>query len=166
MKEGEPFGLIRLEAEQRFDPKQVSVELVSSPEFVAGIWETRYGSLTGHVRRLEREVQVLEIHSLVKRGALTYQQGERMAIFLDLERLGLAQSYYSMSAYRERRRQAVKVGLAANDGAGGPLDVDLESLLRPYATAVSESKEGCRRGGGSAARPTTRAGATSDCIAQ
>jgi hypothetical protein len=137
-KEGEPFGLIRLEAEQRFDPKETPLERVESPEFVASIWKARYGNLSGHVRRLEREVQALEMHDLVKRGELTYQQGERMSAFLDLERLGIAHSYYPASVYRQRRREAVKLGLAANDGTIEPLDVSLASLLQAYTDAVGQ----------------------------
>jgi hypothetical protein len=34
LKTGEPF-LIRLEAEHNFDPKEASVELVRSPQFIA-----------------------------------------------------------------------------------------------------------------------------------
>jgi hypothetical protein len=137
-KEGEPFGLIRLEAEQRFGPKETPVERVESPEFVASLWKARYGGLSGQVRRLEREVQALEIHELVKQGELTYQQGERMSTFLDLERLGVGQSYYPASVYRQRRREAVKLGLAANDGTVEPLDVNLASLLRAYTEAVEQ----------------------------
>lgn len=138
LKQGESFGLIRLEAEQRFDPKQAFVEQVRSPEFVASIWKARYGQLTGEVRRLGREVQALEIHDLVKSGKLTYAQGERVAMFLDMERLGVAQSYYPASVYRQRRREAVKLGFAPNESGATSMDVDLAELLRAYSGAVEE----------------------------
>jgi hypothetical protein len=138
-KQGEPFGLIRLEAEQRFDPKEISVEQVRSAEFVASVWKARFGNLSGQVRRLEREVQALEIHELVKRGDLTYQQGERIAMFLDLERLGLAESYYPASVYSARRREAAKRGFAPNDGSVSPVDVNLSALLAAYLAAVGQA---------------------------
>ena len=52
MKEGEPFGLIRLE--QRFDPKAISLEQVKEPAFAAMVWRLRYGGLAGKVVRLAR----------------------------------------------------------------------------------------------------------------
>lgn len=70
------------------------------------------------------------VHERVKRGELTYWKGERLSMFLDLERHGLAESYYPPSAYRDPRRQAIKLGHATNDGAVEPLEVDLEELLR------------------------------------
>jgi hypothetical protein len=135
MKEGEPFGLIRLEAEQRFDPKAVLLEQVQEPAFAAMIWKQRYGALAGKVIRLAREVQVVGIHERVSRGELTYQQGERLSMFLDLERLGLAASYYPPNVYRQRRREAVKLGYAANDG-GSPLEVEVGDLLAAYVEKV------------------------------
>lgn len=137
-KEGEPFGLIRLEAEQRFDPQEAPLERVQEPSFAAAIWKARFGDLAGTVRRLAREVQAVEIHERVSGKELTYQQGERLAMFLDLERLGLAQSYYPPSIYRQRKREATKLGFAANDGGVGPLDVSLSDLLKAYAGAVEQ----------------------------
>lgn len=141
MKEGEPFGLIRLEAEQRFEPKELLLERVQEPSFAAKVWKSRYGGLVGKVTRLAREVQVVGIHERVKRGELTYQQGERMSVFLDLERLGLAQSYYPAGVYRQRRREAIKLGLASNDGDVAPLEVDLDELLRVHLAAVEGSSQ-------------------------
>jgi hypothetical protein len=139
LKRGQPFGLIRLEAGQRFGPKELPVERVYGPEFIASIWTARYGQLSGSIRRLAREVQALEIHELVTSGKLTYQQGERIAMFLDMERLGLAEGYYPKSVYGARRREAAKLGFAANDGDVPGLLVELEELLRPYRKAVEES---------------------------
>jgi hypothetical protein len=136
MKEGEPFGLIRLEAEQRFDPKALLLEQVQEPAFAAMIWKQRFGGLAGKVVRLAREVQVVEIHERVSRGELTYQQGERLSMFLDLERLGLAASYYPPNVYRERRREAVRLGYAANDAGASPLEVEIGDLLAAYVEKV------------------------------
>jgi hypothetical protein len=138
-KQGEPFGLIRLEAAQRFDPKETQLEVVQDPQFVASIWKARYGNLAGQIRRLGREVQALAIHEDVKRGDVSYAQGERIGMFLDLERLGLSESYYPVSVYRQRRREAVKLGFASNDGTASPLDVNLAELLKPYADAVQQT---------------------------
>jgi hypothetical protein len=100
------------------------------------IWKQRYGGLAGKVVRLAREVQVVEIHERVSQGELTYQQGERLSMFLDLERLGLAASYYPTSVYRQRRREAVKLGYAANDGVASPLEVEVGDLLAVYVEKV------------------------------
>jgi hypothetical protein len=100
------------------------------------VWKSRYGGIDGVVRRLAREVQAVEIHERVSKGELTYAQGERLAMFLDLERLGLAQSYYPGSVNRQRRREAMKLGYASNDGTGAGMEVDLGDLLRAYRTAV------------------------------
>jgi hypothetical protein len=135
-KEGEPFGLIRLEAEQRFDPKEALVSRVHQAEFVASVWRSRYGEISGTVRRLAREVQAMEIHERVKAGEVTYQQGERLSMFLDLERLGIAQSYYPLSVYRQRRREAAKLGYACNEMRCQPLEADLDDLLHAYRGAV------------------------------
>jgi hypothetical protein len=140
LKKDEPFGLIRLEAEQRFDPKQTFVEAVRDVAFFAKVWKSRYGGLAGIVRRLAREVQAVAIHDRVAKGELTYQQGERLAMFLDMERLGLAQSYYPRNAYRDRRREAVRLGYAANDGAVEAIEVDLDELLAVYRSAVDGAR--------------------------
>jgi hypothetical protein len=139
LKSGQPFGLIRLEAEHRFDPKEVMSDRLRSAEFVASIWNARYGQLSGTIRRLGREVQALEIHELVKEGSLTYQQGERLAMFLDMERLGLAESYYPASVYRQRRREAAKLGYANSDPGTEPVDADLGELLGAFRKAVAEA---------------------------
>lgn len=136
MREGEPFGLIRLEAEQRFPPKECPLERVQEAAFAATVWKSRYGGLVGKVTRLAREVQAMEIHERVRSGELTYQQGERLAMFLDIERLGLAESYYPAGAYRQRRREAVKLGYAANESVTNPLEVELHDLLAPYFAAL------------------------------
>lgn len=71
------------------------------------------------------------------KGELTYAQGERLSMFLDLERLGLATSYYPKSVGATRRREAAKLGYAANE-TSLPVDVDLSALLQPYGDVVEE----------------------------
>lgn len=136
LKRGEPFSLIRLEAEERFAPKVCPAESLNDPTFVANIWKSRYGTLTGNVTRLGREVQTLEIAERVERGELDYKQGERLAMFLDLERLGLAKSYYPKSVYAARRREAKKLGYSVSDVGSTPLELDIGSLFRAYLEAV------------------------------
>ena len=135
-KTGEPFGRIRLEAEQRFDPKAVTLEAAAAPAFAEIVWKGRYGELGSKVIRLSREVQAVEIAERVGRGELTYSQGERLAMFLDLERLGLARAYYPKSAYADRRRLASKLGYALNESGTAAFEVELSELLRAYVDAV------------------------------
>ena len=60
---------------------------------------------------------------------------QRLAMFLDLERLGLAQQYYG-SLYVARRREARKLGYSPNEDGTTPLGVELGGLLAPYRRAV------------------------------
>jgi hypothetical protein len=136
LKHGEPFGLIRLEAEERFAPTTCPAEAIEKPAFAAKIWKSRFGNLGGRVTRLSREVQTLEIADRVERGELDYKQGERLAMFLELERLGIAKAYYPKTVYSARRREARKLGYGISDTGASPLDVELSGLLRPYVEAV------------------------------
>jgi hypothetical protein len=81
-------------------------------------------------------VQAVRFHELVTLGELKPQQGERLSMFLDLERVGLAESYYGSSVYKQRRREATKLGYASNDGAVAPLEVELSELLAAYVEKV------------------------------
>jgi hypothetical protein len=78
----------------------------------------------------------VEIADRVKRHELTYAQGERRAVYLDLERLGLARTYYPKTVYAARRREAAKLGYGANKLGASPLEVDLADLLEAYIQAV------------------------------
>ena len=144
-KDGEPFGLIRLEAEQRFEPRVVMADQATCAEFAAMIWKARYGNLTSRVTRLAREVQTAKVAERVKRGELTYSQGERLAMFLDLERLGLGRAYYPKAAYADRRRLAAKLGYGLNESGTEALEVELSELLNPYFAAVEEGCAAQRR---------------------
>ena len=134
---GEPFGLIRLEASQRYEPAACMLEPVLDPSYPSMIWDSRFGGLAGTITRLGREVQVSEIAERVAGGDLTYAQGERVSMFLDVERLGLATSYYPKSVGTTRRREAARLGYAANETAAA-LDVDLGELLRPFWAVIDE----------------------------
>jgi hypothetical protein len=138
LKQGEPFGVIRLEAEERFSPKEIMATQLENATFVAALWRSRFAKLSSRVTRLAREVQALEIADRVERGEMGYKQGERMALFLELERLGIATSYYPKSVYASRRREAAKLGLGASDTGAEGLDVELHELLTPYVDAVDE----------------------------
>jgi hypothetical protein len=106
------------------------------------VWKGRYGNLASTVTRLPREVQTSQIAERVRRGELKYGQGERLAMFLDLERLGLAQSYYPKSVYSSRKREATKLGYSSNDSGGSPVAVDMAQLLTPYLRAVEGDPAG------------------------
>jgi hypothetical protein len=136
MKSGEPFGRIRLEAEQRFDPRMCPLEYVEQPAFVAEIWKSRYANLVSRVTRLAREVQAMELAERMRRGEVSHGQAERLHLFLDLERLGVAGQCYRKSVYTARRREAAKLGYSANESASAALDVDLADLLAAYVRAV------------------------------
>jgi hypothetical protein len=135
-KTGEPFGLIRLEAEQRFDPKECPLEYVQRPEFAGMIWKARYANLASTVTRLAREVQAVEIGERMRLGGLTHGQAERLHLFLDLERLGLASQSYPKSIYAARRREATKLGYSANESGREPIAVALADLIANYVRTV------------------------------
>jgi hypothetical protein len=138
-KTGEPFGHIRLEAEHRFNPKQCPREHIEQPSFVAAIWKSRYAKLGSTVTRLAREVQAMELAERMRRGELTHGEAERLHLFLDLERLGLAGQCYRSSVYAARRRGATKLGFSASESGAERLDVQLGELLAPYVGAVDEA---------------------------
>jgi hypothetical protein len=137
-KSGEPYGRIRLEAEQRFDPKQCPLENVEQPAFIAKIWKGRYANLASKVTRLAREVQAMELAERMRRGELTHGEAERLHLFLDLERLGIARQSYRKSVYAVRRREAAKLGYSVSESRSGGLDLELADLLAAYVRAVDE----------------------------
>jgi hypothetical protein len=74
----------------------------------------------------------------MRRGELTHGQAERLHLFLDLERLGLAQERYPKSIYSARRREAAKLGYSVSECGSDGLDVELTDLLTAYVRAVDE----------------------------
>lgn len=135
-KTGEPFGLIRLEAEQRYEPKERMLDALLAPGALAEVWLSRYGSLSKRVARLPREQQLLAFARLVEAGALRPSEGERMSAFLDLERMGIATTFYPPSLLSARKREAASLGLAANEIGTESILVDLQNVIRPYVEAV------------------------------
>lgn len=135
-KTGEAYRRIRLEVEERFDPQRCPLDMAQDPGFAAEVWKRRYAVMSARITRIAREVQAVEIAERVNRGELTYSQGERIAMFLELERLGLATAYYPKTVYAARRREASKLGYAANESGTESLDVELADLLAPYVEAV------------------------------
>jgi hypothetical protein len=138
-KSGEPYGRIGLEVEERFDPQQCPLDMAEDPGFAAELWKRRYAVPSARVTRIAREVQTVEIAERVKRGELSYAQGERIAMFLELERLGLATAYYPKSVYAARRREAGKLGYAANESGTESMEVELGDLLASYVEAVGNA---------------------------
>jgi hypothetical protein len=130
---GEPFGRIRLEAVQRFKPKEWWVDFCFTGKAAASlVWDNRYGGaqLSGRITRLSREHQVLQLAEKVVSRNLTSGQFERMSAFLDAERLGVARAVYNERQYGERRREARRLSLAVNEPGKEPLDLDLDDLLQ------------------------------------
>ena len=134
-RSGEPFGRIRLEAQRRFDPRACPLALVT-PEFIASLWESRFAGLAATVRRLGREQQAVDLAARVTRGELTEQQAERVHLFLDLERLGVAASCYSKSRYSARKRELTALGFSPADTGPDEAEYELGQLLAPYSEVV------------------------------
>ena len=78
----------------------------------------------------------MELAERMRRGELTHGQAEGLHLFIDLERLGLAQERYSKSIYVARRREAAKLGYSVSECGAGALDVELTDLLVAYVRAV------------------------------
>lgn len=136
LKKGQPFGLIRLEAQQRWGPRETSLVEATSPPFIGRVWRSRFAELTSRVTRVPADVQASELGDRMRRGELRHGAAERMNLFLSLERLGLAAECYPAKVYASRRREAVQLGLGASDEGQSALDIDLGDLLRPYVEAV------------------------------
>jgi hypothetical protein len=151
-RQGEPFGRIRLEAQARYGALDMMLDDVLEPSFSAAVWHSRYGQVEGTVTRHAREAQAAEVAGKVGRREMTYAQGERMSMFLDLERLGLAATYYPKSVLVARKREARSLGMAANDAGMAAIDVDVEQLC-----ALSRGLRGFLAGGGGHPRGSERA---------
>jgi hypothetical protein len=83
-KTGEPYGRIRLEVEERFEPHACPVERVGDPGFSDEVWRGRYASVSSTATRLAKEVQSVEIADRVHAGELTYAQASGCRCFLAL----------------------------------------------------------------------------------
>jgi len=138
LRMGEPFGLIRLEAADRFKPRELMLEAAGHPNFAAQLWESRFVGLASRVRRLGRERQAEELSARMVSGELRHGEAERLHLFLDLERLGLAEGSYRKPVYAQRRREAARLGYGSNDPCREPVEVELAELLAPYVGAVRE----------------------------
>ena len=106
--------------------------------FIAEIWKARYANLASRVTRFAREVQAMKLAERMGRGELTHGQAERLHLFLDLERLGLARERYPKSIYSARRREASKLGYGVTDCGAGGLDVELVDLLAAFVRTVDK----------------------------
>jgi hypothetical protein len=147
---GEPYGLIRLEAQWLFDYGKAPLAAIAAPQVLGALWLRRFGgrTVTATVRRLGREVQVVELARMVAEGALTAGKLERMSAFLDLERAGIARATYTAGQYAQRRREARQLGLAVCDPGDSALEIDLSELLAPVREVWrSEAPDGCEATG-------------------
>ena len=135
LRRDEPFALIRLEASQRYAPKQLLLNEAGSADYLGALWMSRFGKLSSRIVRLPAETQAMQLGLRVSQGELRPSQAERLHLFLTLERLGLGLECYPRSIYAARKREAAKLGYGANDVSVG-LEVELGDLLRPYRDAV------------------------------
>jgi hypothetical protein len=105
---------------------------------------------TCSIARVAREVQALALARRVELGELTYAQGERMSLYLDLERLGVVSAYYPPSVLASRKREARQLGLSTNESGAEPIEAALGELLARYRETV-EALAGCSSGSPAAA---------------
>ena len=75
-----------------------------------------------------------------RKPLLSYAQGERVSMFLDLERLGLGRRFYPKTVLAARRREATRIGLASNEDGRPEEEYDLAGMLRPYRAAWFNSE--------------------------
>jgi hypothetical protein len=92
---------------------------------------------------------------MVQEGLLTSAQGERIGMFLDLERLGLARAYYTRSVLASRSREARRLGLAASDSGTDDLTADVGALTRAYSEAVAREVENTDSASAARGHPAT-----------
>jgi hypothetical protein len=123
----ESFTWIRAEAQKRYEPKQLLSRDV--PSVAKAIWQDRFGSLEGSVRRMPHEVLAMGLSDLVGRQEITAAQAERMLAFVTFERIGTAGQVYPLRMLSERRREARRLGFAAADTGEDGIDVDLAQML-------------------------------------
>jgi hypothetical protein len=113
--------------------------MLQNPEYVALWWRHVFGQgrPSGTVTRLPREVQTVKLIDRVQLGEIGYAQFERMAAFLDAERLGMADRVYAPETLRRRRREAKELGLSTADvDVDEPeFDASIDELLDPVRAA-------------------------------
>jgi hypothetical protein len=132
MKRGEPYGLVRLEAQWMFKYGQVPLSTIT-PGALANLWLLRFGrdEIGGTVERLGRETQTLALAERVRRGEIKAGQAGRISFLLDLERKGVARSTLGERIYGAWSREARKLGLAKSVLDDGPVSIDLAGLIHP-----------------------------------
>ena len=87
-------------------------------------------------------MQAVELARRVAAGYLRYAQGERLSMFLDLERLGLLSTYHSVTVLAARRREARALGWSANESGASELTVDVGELVAPFCAAIERVAAG------------------------
>jgi hypothetical protein len=133
LRNGNPrWGKLRFEREQRFvwrDQRPLSelAREVTASTFWGSVFG--YGTASGKVTRIEREVQTVKLIERVRLGEISTREFEQLTGFLDAERLGLTERVYNPETARRRRALARKIGVSAPDGQVEPLDVSLDELL-------------------------------------
>jgi len=130
--EGEPYGLIRLEAQWKFRYGQLPIAALT-PGALANLWLMRFGKdeVNATVERLPREQQAIALGQRVSAGEMKAGQAARMHLLVDLDRLGVARTALGDRIYSAWRREARLLGLAKSDVGDVPLDVELAALIGP-----------------------------------
>ena len=144
-KTGEPYGWIRLEVEERFDPRQCPLDMAEDPGFAAELWKRRYAVLSARItRRLRGRCKRWRWRNASGEGSSPTRKVNESGMFLEAQRLGLAAAYYPKGVYAARRREAGKLGYSANESGTESLDVEPAELLAPYVEAVGNGHPGHR----------------------
>jgi hypothetical protein len=166
--QGEPYGLIRLEAQCMFEYGRAPLAAIAKPSTLAALWLQRFGAdaVAATVRRIDREVQTVELARLVAAGVLRVAELERMSAFLDLERAGIARNVYGAGLYAQRRRDARSLGLAVSDPGEAALEVELAPLLKPARAVWQLDAPDGVQAGGIEAVIAAAAGADHDMVEQ
>lgn len=134
----EPYEVIRLERERHFTGRDRPNLEALTPGYLESIWLEVYGGV-GNGERLATvpmEELTMTLLERVKAGEMGVAQAERVRFFLELDRLGVARSYYSDSQYRARKAEARELGITTEDALVTALDVELGELLRVAASGL------------------------------
>jgi hypothetical protein len=126
----EPFTWIRAEAQKRYEPREFQAQDV--PRMAKGVWQDRFASLEGSVRRMPHETLAMSLSEKVGDQEMTFAQAERMLAFVTFERIGASAQVYPPRALAERRREARRLGFAAADTGEDQIDVDLGEMLAQF----------------------------------
>ena len=127
-----PYEWIRLEAKKYYRPfgEAPSIDQVDA-DFCGKQWEAIFmkAQSPSSLQSVPGEALTMTILERVKAGELGSAAGERLRMYLELERLGVADEYYTAAQLRERRKEARKYGLTLDDAVVQSIDFALGEIL-------------------------------------